>query len=110
MAATPNPPAGTGLPDGLRSGIESLSGMSMDHVRVHYNSPQPAQLGAHAYAQGTHIHVGPGQDRHLAHEAWHVVQQRQGRVGDNVRTHIGLSADERTREVERDLLARRTPG
>jgi hypothetical protein len=38
------------------------------------------------------------------------VQQRQGRVGDNVRTHIGLSTSERAREIERDLLARRTPG
>ncbi|NEQ83619.1 MAG: DUF4157 domain-containing protein, partial [Moorea sp. SIO2I5] len=40
----------------------------------------PAQLQAMAYAQGTEIHVGPGQEKHLAHEAWHVVQQKQGRV------------------------------
>ena len=32
-----------GLPNQLKSGIESLSGLSMDHVRVHYNSAQPAQ-------------------------------------------------------------------
>ncbi|WP_433693186.1 eCIS core domain-containing protein [Herbaspirillum seropedicae] len=70
----------TGLPDGLKSGVESLSGMSMDHVRVHYNSPQPEQLNAHAYAQGSDIHVAPGQEQHLPHEAWHVVQQAQGRV------------------------------
>lgn len=70
----------TGLPDNLKSGIESLSGMSMDNVRVHYNSSQPAQLNAHAYAQGTDIHVAPGQEQHLPHEAWHVVQQAQGRV------------------------------
>ena len=100
---------GRELPPTLKAGIESLSGMSMDHVQVHYNSPRPAQLNALAYAQGTDIHVAPGQDRHLAHEAWHVVQQRQGRVGANVRTHIGLSTDERTLAVERDLLAKRTP-
>jgi hypothetical protein len=35
-----------GLPDQLKSGIESLSGLSMDHVRVHDNSLQPAQLNA----------------------------------------------------------------
>jgi hypothetical protein len=70
----------TGLPDQLKSGIESLSGLSMDHVRVHYNSSQPAQLNALAYAQGSDIHLGPGQERHLPHEAWHVVQQAQGRV------------------------------
>lgn len=68
-------PNATGLPDHLKSGIESLSGMSMDEVKVHYNSEKPAQLNALAYAQGTDIHVGPGQERHLPHEAWHVVQQ-----------------------------------
>ncbi len=70
----------TGLPDNLKSGIENLSGYSMDDVKVHYNSSQPATLQAHAYAQGTDIHVAPGQEKHLAHEAWHVVQQKQGRV------------------------------
>lgn len=70
----------TGLPDNLKSGIENLSGYSMDDVKVHYNSAQPATLQAHAYAQGTDIHIAQGQERHLPHEAWHVVQQKQGRV------------------------------
>ncbi|MEP0264335.1 DUF4157 domain-containing protein [Dokdonia sp.] len=70
----------TGLPDTLKSGIENLSGYAMDDVKVHYNSNKPAQLNAHAYAQGTDIHLGSGQEQHLAHEAWHVVQQKQGRV------------------------------
>lgn len=70
----------TGLPDNLKSGIEHLSGYAMDDVNVHYNSSKPAQLNAHAYAQGTDIHVASGQERHLPHEAWHVVQQKQGRV------------------------------
>jgi|GEM_PF-5810380 len=70
----------TGLPDNLKSGVENLSGHSLDDVKVHYNSSQPASLQAHAYAQGTDIHVAPGQEKHLPHEAWHVVQQKQGRV------------------------------
>ncbi len=70
----------TGLSDNLKSGIENLSGYSMDDVKVHYNSSKPAQLQAHAYAQGTDIHLAPGQKKHLPHEAWHVVQQKQGRV------------------------------
>ena len=70
----------TGLPDTLKSGIENLSGYAMNDVKVHYNSSKPAQLRAHAYAQGTDIHLGPGQEKHLPHEAWHVVQQKQGRV------------------------------
>ena len=52
----------------------------MDDVKVHYNSDKPAQLNAHAYAQGTDIHIASGQVKHLPHESWHVVQQKQGRV------------------------------
>src|SRR3989344_5311385 len=70
----------TGMPDNLKSGIENLSGYSMSDVKVHYNSDKPAQLNAHAYAQGTQIHLASGQEKHLPHEAWHVVQQKQGRV------------------------------
>lgn len=70
----------TGLPDRLKAGLESLSGFSMDDVRVHYGSSKPAGLGALAYAKGRDIHLAPGQERHLPHEAWHVVQQKQGRV------------------------------
>lgn len=51
-----------GLPDNLKTGIENLSSYSMDDVKVHYNSNKPAQLHAHAYAQGTDIHVAPGQE------------------------------------------------
>ena len=69
-----------GLPLGLRAGIERLSGLSMDDVRVHYNSEQPREVGADAFAARSDIHVAPGAERHLAHEAWHVVQQKQGRV------------------------------
>ena len=70
----------TGLPDNVKSGVEQLSGVSLGDVKVHYNSPKPAQLQAHAYAQGTDIHVASGQEKHVPHEAWHVVQQKQGRV------------------------------
>lgn len=54
--------------------------MAMDDINVHYNSSEPSQFQAEAYAQGTDIHLGPGQERHLPHEAWHVVQQKQDRV------------------------------
>ena len=96
--------SGAGLPGQLKSGVEALSGMSMDHVRVHYNSPQPAQLNAHAYAQGSDIHVGPGQERHVPHEAWHVVQQAQGRVKPTMQMHSGVPVNDDTgleREADR---------
>lgn len=90
----------TGLPDNLKAGIENLSGFSMDDVKVHYNSDKPAQLQALAYAQGTDIHIAPGQEKHLPHEAWHVVQQKQGRVqptmqlqGVNVNDNEGLERE-----------------
>jgi hypothetical protein len=73
-------PNRTGMPDSLKSGVESLSGMDMSDVRVHTGSAEPAQLNALAFAQGNEIHVAPGQEKHVPHEAWHVVQQRQGRV------------------------------
>lgn len=89
-----------GMPDNLKSGIESLSGYSMDDVRMHYNSSKPAQLQALAYAQGSDIHIAPGQEQHLPHEAWHVVQQKQGRVqptmqlqGVNVNDNEGLEKE-----------------
>ena len=84
----------TGLPARLKEGIESLSGLALDDVRVHHNSDRPAQLQALAYAQGTEIHLGPGQERHLPHKAWHVVQQKQGRVKPTVQMKgIAVNAD-----------------
>jgi len=101
-AAKPN---NTGLPNQLKSGIESLSGMSMDHVKVHYNSSQPAQLNALAYAQGSDIHVAPGQEQHLPHEAWHVVQQAQGRVKPTMQMKGGVPVnDDAGLETEADVM------
>lgn len=70
----------TGLPDSLKTGIENLSGYSMESVKVHYNSNKPAQLQAHAFTSGADIHVASGQEKYVPHEAWHVVQQAQGRA------------------------------
>ncbi|WP_148264788.1 eCIS core domain-containing protein [Collimonas fungivorans] len=94
----------TGLPDNLKFGIEDLSGLSLDNVKVHYNSPQPAQLDALAYTRGTEIHVAPGQERHLPHEAWHVVQQAQGRVAPTTAVHGVALNDELGLENEADRL------
>lgn len=101
-------PNNTGLPDSLKSGVESLSGMRMDHVKVHYNSAQPAQLNAHAYAQGSEIHLATGQERHLPHEAWHVVQQAQGRVKPTMQMKGGAPVnDDVALEREADVMGRK---
>jgi len=95
----------TGLPDNLKAGVEAASGFSMDDVRVHYNSSKPAQLQALAYTQGTEIHVGPGQEKHLGHEAWHVVQQKQGRVKPTVQMQGVQVNDDEGLEREADQKA-----
>jgi hypothetical protein len=98
-------PNDTGLPNQLKAGIESLSGMRMDHVKVHYNSDRPAQFQAHAYAQGSEIHVAPGQEKHVPHEAWHVVQQAQGRVKPTMQMKAGVPVnDEASLEMEADVM------
>ncbi|MBL0358436.1 MAG: DUF4157 domain-containing protein [Chitinophagaceae bacterium] len=95
----------TGLPDNLKSGIENISGNSMDDVKVHYNSDKPAQLSAHAYAQGTDIHIAPGQEKQLQHEAWHVVQQKQGRVKPTMQMKGKVNVnDDKGLEKEADMM------
>jgi len=97
--------APNGLPAQLRSSIESLSGVDMSDVRIHRNSSKPAQLQALAYAQGSDIHLGPGQERHLPHEAWHVVQQKQGRVRPTQALRKGVAINDDTGlEREADVM------
>ncbi|WP_261300818.1 eCIS core domain-containing protein [Paenibacillus andongensis] len=97
----------TGLPDDLKSGVEKLSGISLDDVKVHFNSPKPAQLQAHAYAEGTDIHVAPGQDQHLPHETWHVVQQKQGKVKPRMQMGDVAINDDAGLEQEADIMGAR---
>ena len=95
----------TGLPNNLKSSVEQLSGISLDDVKVQYNSKEPKQLKAHAYAKGTDIHVASGQEQHLPHEAWHVVQQKQGRVQPTkqLKGKVPLN-DDKSLENEADLM------
>lgn len=103
-------PNRTGMPDPLKAGIESLSGMDMSEVRVHRNSSKPAQVNALAYAQGNSIHLAPGQERHLPHEAWHVVQQRQGRVRATLQmAGVGVNEDVAL-ESEADVMGAKAAG
>lgn len=97
----------TGLPGPMKAGVESLSGVALDDVRVHYNSADPAQLNALAYTQGSDIHVAPGQEQYLAHEAWHVVQQKQGRVRPTRQLKAGVPLnDDAGLEREADAMGR----
>ena len=84
----------TGLPNRLKEGAEALSGIALDDVRVHRNSSRPSQLQAHAFAQGSDIHLAPGQEQHLPHETWHVVQQKQGRVRPTTQLKRGTAIND----------------
>ena len=96
-----------GLPGGLRSGLERLSGLDLSGVRVHYGSPKPAQLQALAYAQGSDIHLAPGQEGHLPHEAWHIVQQKRGRVKPTLRLgSVDINDDPSLEKEASDMGAR----
>lgn len=97
-------PAANGLPAQLKAGVEALSGISLDDVSVHYNSEKPAQMKAFAYTQGTDIHVAPGQEKHLPHEAWHVVQQKQGRVQATRQMKSVAINDDAMLEHEADVM------
>ncbi|WP_372366588.1 DUF4157 domain-containing protein [Candidatus Uabimicrobium sp. HlEnr_7] len=93
------------LPEKLQGGLEQLSGISLSDVKVHYNSPKPQSVGALAYAQGNEIFLGRGQEKHLAHEGWHVVQQKQGRVKPTLqfKKNIYINDDHRL-EKEADVM------
>lgn len=98
----------SGIPKGLKSGIENLSGLSMDEVKVHYNSTKPSQIQALAFAQGANVHLGHGQENHLPHELWHVVQQKQGRVNPTARLNNGTEInDDEYLEKEADLMGQK---
>ena len=78
----------TGMPDGVKSKMESGLGSDFSDVKIHANSSKAPDIGALAYTQGSDIHFAPGQfkpgssggQQLLGHELTHVVQQREGRV------------------------------
>jgi Domain of unknown function (DUF4157) len=81
------PSGGAPLPEPVRGKMEQSFGADFSGVSVHQDGRADA-MGAKAYAQGEHIHMGAGQydpSSHagqslIGHELSHVVQQREGRV------------------------------
>jgi Domain of unknown function (DUF4157) len=99
--------AGGGLPEDLVNGFKAATGHDLSDVIVHYNSDKPAQVGALAYAQGNDIYLGPGQEKHVDHEAAHLVQQREGRVQANAAVKGMAVNNSKSLESEADALATR---
>lgn len=58
--------------------------------------------------KGSDIHLVPGQDQHLPHEAWHLVQQAQGRVRPTLQLNGGVAVnDDPGLEREADQMGAR---
>ncbi len=92
----------TGVPDELLQRAQQKAGMSLEDVRVQYNSPMPARVGARAYTQGSRIYIAPGQEKYLSHELGHVVQQKEGRVKPTDTINGFPVNDDRALEEEAD--------
>ncbi|MCL2291498.1 MAG: DUF4157 domain-containing protein [Candidatus Bathyarchaeota archaeon] len=95
---------GTTLPTHLQEKYEHQSGLSLTDVRVHYNSEEPAKLGAYAYAQGNQIHIAPRQEQHLPHEIGHIIQQKAGIVRPTIQLNGVYINDNPTLEHEAEPL------
>ncbi len=95
--------SGSGMPNNLRAGLEKLSGIDLSDVKVHRNSDKPQQVGALAYTQGNNIHIAPGQEKHLPHEGWHAVKQKQGRVKPTIQMKTGHLVNDNN-DLEREAM------
>ncbi|WP_117407523.1 eCIS core domain-containing protein, partial [Ruminiclostridium cellobioparum] len=99
--------SGSSIQHNLRAGLEKISGVDLSDVKVHQNSDKPQQVGALAYTQGNDIYIAPGQEKHLPHEGWHAVQQKQGVVKPTLQMKSGtLVNDDAGLEKEADDMGR----
>lgn len=103
----------TGLSDGLKTKMEGTFGTSLDHIQLKTNSSFPGKVGAIATAQGPRIDIAPGHynpntstgQKLIGHEAWHTVQQAQGRVKPTVQMKTGHAVnDDKGLEAEADAM------
>lgn len=78
--------AGKELDPETRGNMEQSFGVDFSEVRIHKNAPASVTQGARAFTQDNHIAFAPGSydNKLLAHELTHVVQQKQGRVRPSI--------------------------
>lgn len=92
----------TDIPDKIIKEAEKRSGVSLSDIRVYYDSPEPDKYGALAYTQGNVIHIASGEERHIGHEVWHVVQQKQNRLKEEDSVNYGGVKANFNLELERE--------
>ncbi|WP_407658560.1 eCIS core domain-containing protein [Kitasatospora acidiphila] len=105
--------SGAPLAQPVRQDMEEKLGADFSDVRLHTDTAaqrSAVELGAHAYTSGNHIVSGPGTlDREtLAHELFHVVQQRRGPVaGTDTGGGLRVSDPGDRHEREAEAVAKR---
>lgn len=78
----------TGMPDEVKTRMESTFNRDFSDVSIRANSPVAPQVGALAFTRGKEVHFAPGQFKPdtaggkelLGHELTHVVQQQENKV------------------------------
>lgn len=109
-ATPPRRPASQSRPPAQpATGLASSPAMRAQHQTIQAlfggavpraDTPAPARS-----RDAASIHIAPAQERHLPHEAWHVVQQAQGRVRPTIQLKDGVSVnDDESLEREADLM------
>ncbi len=97
-ASTSNPDASAGL-NGIAVtppayGMDVADHQPIQAASEHGQEYQPLESATWPTGEGT-IQRQAGQERHLPHEAWHVVQQKQGRVKPTIQAQgISLNNNE----------------
>jgi len=103
---------GEPLPPPVRRQMEAYFATDFSDVRVHVGGEAPA-IGALAFTVGTDLYFAPGQYQPhtlsgrelIGHELTHVVQQREGRVGNPFGAGVAVVHDEEL-EAEADRHGR----
>lgn len=105
----------TGMPDEVKTKMETHFNTDLSSVRVHTDSPTAGQVGALAYTQGDDVHFAPGRyqpdtaqgKQLLGHELTHVVQQREGRVAPTGEVGGMPVNDDPKLEQEADMMGKK---
>ena len=86
--------------------LNLLHFQEISHLRGDDAAPVQTQGGCHAPAHRPEHSTAPGQERHLPHEAWHVVQQKMGLVRPTLQAKgVGIN-DDPGLEQEADRMSR----
>lgn len=108
----------TGMPDEVKSHMESSFNTDFSDVRIHAGSSKAPEVGALAYTQGSDIHFASGRFKPdtspgkqlLGHELAHVVQQREGRVQPTTEVAGMPVNDNPALEKEADVMGAKAAG